>query len=82
MKAYYATYSLYQNCHIYATREYVIEADNIEEAKAKADLLGEAIERFEEAQWRLTLSHEDDEVMPDFWANPEELYEETETEEN
>lgn len=75
MKTYVATYGLYENCHIFATREYAIKAEDETEAERKAKDLGKAIEKVEAAQWLNMCMNDYPDESPDFWAELEELEE-------
>ena len=66
MKKFVADYGLYLNCHISSTESHTIEASDFEEAKAKAERLGDEIED------SMSSKHPHD----DCWAHLEDLYQE------
>lgn len=66
MKKFVADYGLYLNCHISSTESHIIEASDFEEAKAKAERLGDEIED------SMSSEHPD----YDCWAHLEDLYQE------
>lgn len=71
MKHYIATYGIYLNCSIMGTEEYIIEAENEEEAKEKAKELADSIEKVTRAKAPSAYDYD----STDVWASLDDLYE-------